>query len=208
MNISDYYMRCFLYEPPLFENREFSIVKKGEKMVWRHLGFANIDKLRAFLIEIAPRHVYFSSAKYEYPWIQNMEVKKKGWLGTDLVFDIDKDQLKVPTLKEAKRQSLKLIKILRKDFGLVALLWVFSGSRGYHVHCHDECVQKLNSPERREIADYFQEFHPGTEENNRNYVQIDAPVTCDVTRLMRLPGTIHGGSGLVCDELVLPKAKM
>jgi DNA primase catalytic subunit len=44
--------------------------------------------------------------------------------------------LKRPTLREAKKQS-------------------DSGSRGFHVHVHDKCVQKLGNPERREIADFF-----------------------------------------------------
>lgn len=211
--ISDYYMHCFLYEPSSFQNREFAIIKNGEKNMWRHLAFANVEKLRAFLIEHAPLHVFFSSAKYKYPAIDNMEVKKKYWLGSDLVFDIDKDQLKIPTLQEAKRQSVKLIRILRRNFGLEDLLWVFSGSRGYHVHIRDNVVQSLGNPERREIVDCFQEFLPcrkhkdGTPMQNRKYVPIDAPVTCDFTRLMRLPGTIHGGSGQVCEVLSLPRVK-
>ncbi len=217
--ISDYYMRCFIYEPPFFQNREFAFVLQktqhnNNPQMIRHFTFPNIEKLRAFLIEYHPAHCYYSSAKYQYPGIPDMPTKKKGWISSDLVFDIDKDKLKVPTLQEAKRQSLKLIRILRKNFGLEDLLWVFSGSRGYHVHCRDECIQKLGNPERREIADYFQEFLPGRKNRkgepvpNRKYVQIDAPVTCDFTRLIRLPGTIHGMSGHVCELLPLPKSQL
>lgn len=211
LRISDYYMKAQLYEPPYFEKREFA-VQIDDKFI-RHLAFPSLQKLRAVLVEIAPQHVYFSVTKYDAPDCDNMSIKKRGFLGADLSFDIDKDKLKVPTLAEAKRQSLKLVRILRRDFGLEDLLWVFSGSRGYHVHCMDEIIQKLTNPERREIADYFQEFLPGKKNrkgkpaSNRKYVQIDAPVTCDFTRLMRLPGTIHGGSGKVCEVLPLPTEK-
>lgn len=208
-NLSTYYMRAPLFEPPFFQNREFGVVIKGE---WhRYLQFDNLEKLRAYLIEKAPQHVYFSIAKYKYP---DAEKANREWIGSDIAFDIDHDKLKNPTLQEAKKQSLKLIRILRRDFGLEDLLWVFSGSRGYHVHVRDLCIQQLMNPERREIADCFQEFLPGRKHKdgspilNRKHVQIDAPVTCDYTRLMRLPGTIHGGSGLVCEVLPLPDTKL
>jgi DNA primase small subunit len=198
VNIGDYYMRASLYTPPMFENREFAIIRKGA-MIWRHLSFKNIDKLRAFLIEYAPEHVYFSSAKYTYPEL-DMQTKKKYWLGSDLIFDIDFDHLKVQTIEEAKKQSLKLIKILQKDFGFEKLLYIFSGNRGYHVHVQDACIQMCDNAARREIADYFCELLPWRdEEHNEKYVGIDAPVTCDVSRLIRLPGSIHGGSGKVCE---------
>lgn len=212
LKVSDYYIKANLYSPSQFINREFAIVKDG--IMYRHLSFSNIGALRCFLVENAPLHVYFSSAKYEYPDIFIMEEKKKYWQGSDIVFDIDKDKLKVPTLQEAKRQSLKLIRILRRAFGLEDLLWVFSGSRGYHIHVRDLCIQQLGNAERREIADYFQEFLPGRKHKdsspmeNRKYVQLDTPITCDFTRLMRLPGTIHGGSGQMCVALPLPKVKI
>lgn len=211
LRISDYYIKAQLYEPPYFIEREFAIITDGIMM--RHFAFSSIQKLRAFLVERAPNHVYFSGAKYEIPDCNDMKLKKKQMLGADLLFDIDFDKLKVPTLQEAKKQSIKLIRILRKDFGFEDILWVFSGSRGYHVHIRDACVQKFKNPERREIADYFCEFLPGRKNRkgepmrNSKHVQIDAPVTCDFTRLIRLPGTIHGGSGKLCELLPLPGVK-
>lgn len=218
--LSDYYMTAPLYEPPFFQNREFAIIKKDLPM-WRHLAFANVEKLRAFLIEHAPLHVYFSSAKYEYPAIEDMPTKKKYWLGSDLTFDIDNDHLKKKTLIEAKKQVLKLLSILIFDFGFQDLTLTFSGRRGYHVYVRDECIQKCGNAERREIADYFQEFYPGTEKldehgkkiqgsskKNPNYIGIDAQVTADFTRLIRLPGTIHGGSGLMCEIIQLDSIEM
>ncbi len=203
MNISDFYMTAPLYSPPFFENREFGIFKNGQ--VIRHLAFVNVEKLRAFLIEHHPDHVYFSSAKYEIPDWGDMVKKKTTWIGSDLVFDIDFDHLKKKTISEAKRQSLKLISILRFDFGLQDLMLTFSGNRGYHVHCRDSCIQSLNNAARHEIADYFKEtYEPqGKIKPNPNYVGIDAQVTADFTRLIRLPGSLHGGSGKMCEIIPL-----
>ncbi len=198
-------MCAILYEPPQFENREFAIIKQGKDVtMWRHLSFKNVDKLRAFLIEQAPKHVYFSAAKYEYPELTPMQTKKKYWLGSDLIFDIDFDKLKVQSLEEALRHITKLKRILDKDFGLKKITVVFSGSRGYHIHVRDACIQQLNNEARREIVDYFCEFMPWKEkENNDKYVGLDAPVTCDVARLIRLPGTLHGGSGKRCEVITI-----
>ena len=108
MRIGDYYMTALLYEPPDFTSREFGFRKNGEKMV-RHKAFSSVLKLRTFLIETAPDHVYFSSSKYADPAAYPMEDKKKSWIGSDLVFDIACDHLKRPTLREAKKQSEKLL---------------------------------------------------------------------------------------------------
>lgn len=202
--LGDYYWKAPLYEPPFFQNREFAIFKNGQ--VIRHLAFPDVQKLRMFLIEQAPDHVYFSSAKYEHPAIEDMKLKKKYWLGSDLVFDIDYDHLRKPILKEALRQAKKLGKVLVENFGFEDLMLTFSGSRGYHVHVRDECIQKCTNAERREIADYFVlPYHPGKKTKkgkdvkNKNFVEIDAPITGDFTRLMRLPGSLHGKTGNPCE---------
>jgi len=159
----------------------------------RHRAFSSVQKLRTFLIETAPDHVYFSSSKYADPAAYPMEDKKKGWRGSDMVFDIDYDHLKRPTLREAKKQSEKLLLILKDDLGFKKLLYVDSGSRGFHVHVHDECVQKLSNPERREIADFFGHYKMRRERKiiNPNWVEIDTVVTTDFTRLIRLPGSLN-----------------
>ena len=197
MSISDYYMSAPLYEPPDFTSREFGTRKNGEDMK-RHKAFSSVQKLRTYLIETAPDHVYFSSSKYADPAAYPMEDKKRGWQGADLVFDIDYDHLKRPTLKEAKKQSEKLLSILRDDLGLKKLLYVDSGRRGFHVHVHDECVQKLGNPERREIAGFFDHYKikRGKRIINPNWVEIDTVVTNDITRLIRLPGSLNVKEGV------------
>jgi len=196
MKLSDYYMKAPLYIPPFFQNREFGIFKGG--MVIRHLFFRDMPALRKYIIEMQPDHVYFSAAKYQYPHNNSLTMQKY-WIGSDLVFDIDCDHLTPPTIQEAKKHALKLYSILINDFGFKRLLFVFSGGRGYHIHVQDECIQKCKSDERREIADCFLfEILPGTMNYNEKRIGIDAPVTCDVHRLIRLPGSLHGKTMLPC----------
>ena len=58
----------------------------------------------------------------------------------------------------AKTEAIKIIEeFLLPDFGVVSddIMIVFSGHRGYHVHCFADEVQPLGSAERREIVDYI-----------------------------------------------------
>ena len=194
-SISDYYWYAPLYEPPDFTSREFGFRKNGDKMI-RHKAFSSVSKLRTSCIELAPDHVYYSSSRYADPTAYPMEDKKKGWLGSDLVFDIDYDHLlKKPTLKEARRQGDKLLVILGEQLGFKDMLYVDSGSRGFHVHVHDKCVQRLDNAERREIVDFFGHYivkpKYGRKIINPNWVEIDTVVTTDFTRLIGLPGSLN-----------------
>ncbi len=196
--ISDFYCGAKLYQPPFFELREFGFrFANDPENMHRHKAFPSLQKLRVYCIETAPDHVYFSASKYEDPAAYPMEDKKRGWRESDLVFDIDYDHLLNPkkrNLKEARKQSEKLIDILRDCFGFTEILHVDSGSRGFHAHVHDKCVQKLSNPERREISDFFSHYKVGYQGRrivNPNWVEIDTVVTTDFTRLIRLPGSLN-----------------
>lgn len=196
-SVSDFYMTTELYVPPLFKNREFGFVLPGMQTMTRHKAFSSIEKLRTYLIENAPTQVYFSSSKYELPDTYPMEDKKKLWIGQDLIFDIDFDHLKRPTLKEARKQADKLVSILEDQFGLKKILLASSGRRGFHIHVHDDCVQKLGKPERREITEAFGHYRIKHSRRiiNPNWVEIDPVVTPDVVRLIGLPGTLNKKNG-------------
>lgn len=79
--------------PSSLKNREFGFILLEKKVMLRHKGFRDVDKLRSFLIKTVPSDVYYSSAYYENP---EEEMKNKGWLGADLVFDIDADHIPTP----------------------------------------------------------------------------------------------------------------
>ena len=57
----------------------------------RHLEFKNLRNLQDFLAENSPKHIYYSSAYYLNPSLEIMD--EKGWLGADLIFDIDADHI-------------------------------------------------------------------------------------------------------------------
>jgi len=59
----------------------------------RHIGFRTADDLLRELHTSAPHSVYHSAAFYETPVARMAE---KGWMGAELVFDIDADHLDSP----------------------------------------------------------------------------------------------------------------
>jgi len=76
--------------PILLDQRECGYLMFKEHFMVRHKHFVNISNLRAVLSQNTPSDVYHSCAYYENP---DFDMDKKGWLGADLVFDIDADHI-------------------------------------------------------------------------------------------------------------------
>jgi DNA primase small subunit len=161
---ADYYRGADLTPPPDAERREWGHIPftagEGTTMV-RHRSLYDLGNLEAFLAEEAPRHAYFSAARYEDPGARTMD--GKGWRDADLVFDLDADHLpgvdpeaaSYGEMLAACKDALgRLLDFLTDDFAFERLQVVFSGGRGYHVHVRDPAVRDLDSEARREIVDY------------------------------------------------------
>ncbi len=103
-----------IYVPSRLQEREFGYFTFGEKVMVRHLSFSTPEELREMLIEKAPLHVYNSSAFYKYP---RAPMEEKGWLGAELVFDIDADHLKTPC---KKNHDFKICKNCLTDYPVEA----------------------------------------------------------------------------------------
>lgn len=149
--------------PPRFGRREWGFIFFEGGYVQRHLGFASEADLNRFLSSRVPAHVYHSAAYYETPGAPTMP--EKGWMGADLIFDLDADHIPgwqklgyKGMLEAVKAQVIRLIdEFLERDLGFPAeeMALAFSGGRGYHIHIRDPRVLGLESHERREIVDYI-----------------------------------------------------
>ena len=105
---------------------------------------------------------------------------EKGWLGADLIFDLDADHISrvkgMPyeqMLEEVKGEIKKIVdQYLLGDFGLDEkhILVSFSGGRGYHIHARDPRLWRLGSHERREIVDYI----TGTDLDTEAFIRREA----------------------------------
>lgn len=76
--------------PPLPQQREFGYLMFKERFMVRHRRFDNIEGFRKLIAQTVPSDVYHSCAYYENP---DFDMDKKGWIGSDIVFDIDADHI-------------------------------------------------------------------------------------------------------------------
>ena len=160
----EYYLEVSLEMPPQLERREWGFILFDDMpkfVMRRHKSFSTRSELVDYIRTSVPAHVYHSAACYQRPGAPTM--REKGWLGADLIFDLDADHLRnAPSsynemLDFVKIETLKLLDFLTDDFGFAAsdVHVVFSGGRGYHIHVRDPRVFELESSERREIVDYL-----------------------------------------------------
>ncbi len=162
-----------LTEPMLniesIEKREFGFGDFESKIRKRHMGFSSFSIFKRYLVNAVPAFVSISTAFYKDPAARPMEAK--GWLGSELVFDLDATDLNLPCqlkhgkslvcplcLDEIKQQTFKLIEnFLMPDFGIDEkdITINFSGNRGYHVHVKDKKMLMLDDSARKQITDYI-----------------------------------------------------
>lgn len=160
--LADYYASTEPWLPPRFGRREWGFMFLAKHFVARHIAFREKEELKRYLASQAPAHAYYSTAYYENAAAPTMH--EKGWLGADLIFDLDADHV-LGAQGKPFHEMLALVKeetqwlideFLERDFGFSEkeMRIVFSGGRGYHVHVTSPEVLELGSPERRDIVDY------------------------------------------------------
>ena len=148
--------------PSRFGRREFGFMYFDRDFMQRHMSFSNPTEMRKFMIAQVPKHSYYSTAYYRRPNAPTME--EKGWMGADLIFDLDADHLEgaedmsySQMMDQIKKEMINLLdSFLYNDLGFdekdVGIY--FSGGRGYHAHIELNDVTGLGSHERREIVDF------------------------------------------------------
>jgi DNA primase small subunit len=87
----EYYMRDYAPKSSIskIEQREFGFIM-FEGWMQRHKSFSQMSELKEFLQDSVPSDSYYSCAYYESP---EAEMDRKGWIGADLIFDIDADHI-------------------------------------------------------------------------------------------------------------------
>lgn len=149
--------------PERFGRREFGFLFFGKKFFLRHTGFRRRNDFDRFFTSRAPAHAYYSTAFYKEPAAARMQ--EKGWLGAELVFDLDADHVpgseRLPydeQLAMVKEHFVRLVdEFLLEEFGFEEneVILTFSGGRGYHAHVLAPAAMQMSANERREIVDYI-----------------------------------------------------
>ena len=101
--IAEQFQRWYTYNshtihaPLEIERREFGFLTFFGKNMYRHIGLSTENELQRYIRQNAPAHSYHSSSYYEDP---TAEMARKGWVGADLVFDLDSDHFDLPCQRE------------------------------------------------------------------------------------------------------------
>ncbi len=167
--IVEYYRHAPDLAPEKVEEREFGVGTPERKIMFRHLNFKSEGELKKYVISEAPQYISYSAAYYRFPAGRPMTMK--GWLGAELVFDLDATDMNLPCqmahgkgwicsdcLSAVKRETVKLVEdFLIPDFGFSSneIAINFSGNRGYHVHVKNRDVVPLDNDARKEISNYI-----------------------------------------------------
>lgn len=140
--------------------REFGFDIDGSGPSNRYNQFMTIEQLADFLRNRAPYAAYASVALYEQPSM------RKGWLKSELVFDVDAKDLPLKTcdcsgeniceqcLDDARKVAIQFAETMRSDLDLHNIHFVYSG-RGFHVRVSDEAVMALEQTERAQLVEYI-----------------------------------------------------
>ncbi|MBP5734215.1 MAG: hypothetical protein J6W53_00115 [Candidatus Methanomethylophilaceae archaeon] len=149
--------------PDRFTRREFGFMFFDKTFVQRHMAFDNSAELHRFMAGQVPSHSYYSTSYYRKPDAPTMD--EKGWMGAELIFDLDADHLEgagnmtyAEMLIEIRSQMMHLVDTFLMDnlgFQEDQIHITFSGGRGYHAHVRTPDIMGLGSPERRELVDFI-----------------------------------------------------
>lgn len=165
--------------------------------------------LQRWLLKLRPLDVYYSTSTYLNPTSVAPRPKKSTdyWgpgnvvLSHDVAFDIDRQPLSLFNLERARKDAVRLLDFLtERKYPLKYV--AFSGSKGFHLVFDD--VDKSVEPDFRirEKA-IIQRRKALVDEVVGAGIAIDAAVTVDTRRIIRLPGTLNSKTGYCCQPISL-----
>ncbi|AMD30335.1 DNA primase small subunit PriS [Acidilobus sp. 7A] len=160
--LKDIFKAYYDMDPPLvlpmdMARREFAIQPFEIDSYVRHLSFGDEHALRRFIKSKVPRHLYHSVGIYEIPGASSME--DKGWLGSELLFDLDLDHpgtceselVDDECLVKGFEKAKVVARVISDMLGGKPLIY-FTGHRGFHVRGLCSGCLSLGRDERLEIA--------------------------------------------------------
>ncbi len=200
----EYYSKSDDYMPEGIDKREFGFGDFEKKIAVRHLAFKDSKEFKSYVVSNSPPFISSSTAEYERPAARPMEAK--GWLGGELIFDLDASDLKLKCqeqhgkswvcqecLDAVKEETLHLVEdFLVPDFGFSDsdIKINFSGNRGYHIHVRNNGIMELDSKARRQISEYI----TGTNIDSESLFELRKGIG-DKNKILHGPNPKSGGWG-------------
>jgi len=189
------------------------------------LRFVKIDDrvrdastLVSAMARFAPHHVYFTTSTWLDPQrLGPRDFKKAGkagypiahnvFLDQGLFFDIDV----AGDLATAAQHLVVLRDLLHDRWGFQRFRGVYSGSKGFHLYVDDfklrSFVEQVEADPRKREAQHPIAKAQFTEAALNAGIAVDAAVTLDPRRVLRVPGSVHGKTLNLCEEVQLARVE-
>ena len=219
--LREYYQTTELWLPPNSTQRQFRFFVYGLNKKIRVLKIQDrihsTEVLRKLLVRYTPKDVYYTTSCWLDP--QNLgprsfrkkqkpgyEMASNIYLYSELYFDIDAPG----NFSLAKNEAKRLVEFLQKDYHFKDIKVVFSGGKGFHIYVYDFKLENFVSevyadPRMREGQTQDVKLSIVDKILHKQNILIDAPITLDTRRIIRLPMTIHGDSHNRCEFVNINK---
>ncbi len=169
--------------------------------------------LQSWLLRLRPLDVYYSTSNYLNPTSVTPRPKTAAeyWgpgnivLGNDVAFDLDRQPLSILNLERARKDAVRLLDhMLDKEYR--PKYAAFSGSKGFHLVFYDLDVV-MEPDHRMREKEIIGRRKALVEEVSGIGIRIDASVTVDTRRIIRLPGTLNSKTGYCCQLLTFDQLR-
>jgi DNA primase catalytic subunit len=161
--------------------------------------FKKEEEVKAKISRISPKNAYHTPVKWLNPiYVAKTKTETDVMLSSPLYFDIDLDIETTSNFRAAKKTLKDLIVFIETRFERKPDLVVFSGRKGFHVYYWKWDFEKIMnlSPVDR-IAHFIKERKILLSDLEQAGIGVDPTVTADPYRLMKIPNTLHGKTGLI-----------
>ena len=156
------------------------------------------------IVRLAPKNAYFTPVKWLNPiYVGKTKKELDVMLSSPLYFDIDMDKLQTPTFSEAKRTANELVKFIWVEYNRTPDRVVFSGHQGFHIYYWDwdsTRILKLAPSER--ILSFRRNRKKIVDKLAKRGIIVDDQITFDPYRILKIPNTLHGDTGLVAKSIL------
>jgi DNA primase catalytic subunit len=204
-----YYRESFTIDKvvlPELKFRHFRFQLFSEKVCFIRLVdiITKPSQLCEKFIRYIPLNAYFTPVKWLNPiYASHTKDELDVMLSSPLYFDIDMDDLVPSTFSEAKRDTICLVEFLRDEYGRNPDLLVFSGRQGFHIYFWDWDKHDILELDPRERLSEFKKRRTNLlEKLKKRRIVVDERITADPYRIMKIPNSLHGKTGLVAKPVV------
>ena len=169
---------------------------------------SSIETFRKAIFQDNPADIYFSTSSWlnpiDLPRLSDETRPHPILLNHLIVFDIDFSPLSFENLEKARETTLNLHNWIKENYDYELLSISFSGSKGFHLFYNDldRTLFSIEDAKKRENA-VKEERNKLLQEVLLAGFKVDPRITADTRRIIRLPGSIHGKTGLLCHRIDL-----